>query len=73
MHSSDCTTVCDVRMHPLLKSGENTVAQTLSGSLVYFSTLKYYSLFQKDLQSGLGLKKYEGKGNLDNKVHRMAC
>ena len=32
-----------------------------------------YSLFQKDLQSGLGLKKYEDKGNLDNKVHRMAC
>ena len=31
-----------------------------------------YSLFQKDLQSGLGLKKYEDKGNLDNKVHRMA-
>ena len=34
---------------------------------------RYYSLFQKDLQSGLGLKKYEDKGNLDNKVHRMAC
>ena len=33
----------------------------------------YYSLFQKDLQSGLALKKYEDKGNLDNKVHRMAC
>ena len=32
-----------------------------------------YSLFQKDLQSGLGLKRYEDKGKLDNKVHRMAC
>ena len=32
-----------------------------------------YSLFQKDLQSGLGLKNYEDKGKLDNKVHRMAC
>ena len=32
-----------------------------------------YSPFQKDLQSGLGLKNYEDKGNLDNKVHRMAC
>ena len=36
-------------------------------------SLDSYSLFQKDLQSGLGLKKYEDKGNLDNKVHRMAC
>ena len=32
-----------------------------------------YSPFQKDLQSGFGLKKYEDKGNLDNKVHKRAC
>ena len=35
--------------------------------------VQYYSLFQKEMQSGLGLKKYEDKSNLENKVHRMAC